>query len=339
MKFLQWLSLIILVASLFLLWRIREVLLLGFAAVVIATVLNHIAHKMQRWIRGRRAAMLVLLGGILLLLTVGFAIIVPPFINQLDQLISLIPIGIERLRLWLEMVEKNVPITWLDNVQGINRFLNYLQTLNMNLMLGRFFLWFSNTLSITLNLLLVFVLTIMLLVDPLPYQRTFVHAFPASVRRQVWDVLEACDDAIAGWFLGVLFNMSIIATLSSLGLWLLQVPLPLANGLLAGFLAFIPNLGPALSVVPPIAIALLEGPWKAVSVVVLYVIIQQLESNILTPVVMQKQVSLLPAITLISQIIFAVLFGFLGLLLALPLVLVAKIWLQEFWVKPILDTH
>lgn len=339
MKFIQWLSLILLTASLFLLWRIREVLLLGFAAVVIATVLNHVIKKLQRWTRGRRAAMLILLGAISLLFTVGFSLIVPPFIDQLDQLISLIPASISQLRLWFEGMEERVPIAWLDKVQGINRFLSYLQTLNINLMMGRFFLWFSNTLSITLKVLLVIILTIMLLVDPSPYQQAFVHAFPASVRPRVREVMEACEGSIANWFFGILFNVSVIAIFSSLGLWLLQVPLPLANGLLAGFLAFIPNLGPVLSVLPPVAIALLIGPWKAVSVLLLYIVIQQIESNILTPIVMQKQVSLLPAVTLLSQLIFTVLFGFLGLLLALPLVLITKTWLQEFWVKPILDTH
>jgi predicted PurR-regulated permease PerM len=124
-----------------------------------------------------------------------------------------------------------------------------------------------------------------------------------------------------------------------IGLWILGIPLAFANGLLAGLLAFIPNLGPFLSVLPPTAIALLEAPWKAIAVIVLYVMIQQIESNILTPMVMKKQVSLLPAVTLLSQVVFAVLFGFLGLLLALPLTLIIQQWINEFLVKGFLDQH
>jgi len=69
-------------------------------------------------------------------------------------------------------------------------------------------------------------------------------------------------------------------------------------------LAFIPNLDPALSVIPPMAIALIASPWKAIAVLILYIIIQQLESNLLTPCVMAQQVALLPAITLSVQVVF-----------------------------------
>ncbi|MGB3202906.1 MAG: AI-2E family transporter, partial [Nodosilinea sp.] len=137
----------------------------------------------------------------------------------------------------------------------------------------------------------------------------------------------------------ILFNMTIIAIMSMIGLWVLGIPLAFANGLLAGLLAFIPNLGPFLSVLPPATIALLEAPWKAIAVIILYIVIQQIESNILTPLVMKKQVSLLPAVTLLSQVVFAVFFGFLGLLLALPLTLIIQQWVDEFWVKGFLDQH
>lgn len=131
--------------------------------------------------------------------------------------------------------------------------------------------------------------------------------------------------------------MFVIGSLSGLGLLVLGIPLPLANGIFAGLLTFIPNIGPALSVVPPMAIALLDAPWKSILVLVLYFVVQQIETNLLTPFVMAQQVSLLPAITLLSQVFFATFFGFLGLLLALPLTVVGQVWLQEIVVKDILD--
>jgi predicted PurR-regulated permease PerM len=85
------------------------------------------------------------------------------------------------------------------------------------------------------------------------------------------------------------------------------------------------------------AIALLDNPWKALAVFILYFVIQQVESNFITPVVMAHQVSLLPAVTLISQLFFVTFLGFLGLFLALPLTVVAKIWVQEVLIKDVLD--
>jgi predicted PurR-regulated permease PerM len=118
---------------------------------------------------------------------------------------------------------------------------------------------------------------------------------------------------------------------------ILRIPLALAQAALAGVLTFIPNIGPAFSVVPPISIALLDAPWKSVAVLILYILIQQIETNLLTPLVMAQQVSLLPAVTLMAQVFFATFFGFFGLLLALPLTVVGQVWLKEVIVKDILD--
>jgi predicted PurR-regulated permease PerM len=131
--------------------------------------------------------------------------------------------------------------------------------------------------------------------------------------------------------------MSVITLLSLIGLSVLQVPLALAHAVVAGLLNLIPNIGPGLSVIPPMTIALLDSPLKSGFVLILYFLIQQFESNILTPYVMAQQVSLLPAVTLIAQVFFATFFGFLGLLLALPLTVVAQVWIREVLIKDILN--
>ena len=140
-----------------------------------------------------------------------------------------------------------------------------------------------------------------------------------------------------GWIKGTLLTMLIIASLSYIGLLLLGVPLPLVNAVLAGLLEFIPNIGPTLSVIPPALLALLVAPWKAAAVVALYFGIQQVESLIVVPIIMESQVSLLPVVTLLAVVIFASFFGFLGLFLAVPLVIVLQIWLKEVLVKDILN--
>jgi predicted PurR-regulated permease PerM len=106
---------------------------------------------------------------------------------------------------------------------------------------------------------------------------------------------------------------------------------------LAGLLNFIPNIGPTISLIFPLVVAFLDAPWKAIAVFILYFFIQQVESYLLTPTIMAKKVSLLPAFTLSAQIFFASFFGFLGLVLALPLTVIAKTWIQQALIKDILD--
>lgn len=118
---------------------------------------------------------------------------------------------------------------------------------------------------------------------------------------------------------------------------ILGVKLALVNAIIAGFLNLIPNLGPTLSAVFPISIVLLDEPWKAWVVLVIYIIIQQLESYWLTPTIMARQVSLLPALTLIAQIVFASIFGLAGLILALPLAVVAKVFFEQVLIHDVLD--
>jgi predicted PurR-regulated permease PerM len=177
----------------------------------------------------------------------------------------------------------------------------------------------------------------MTLAEPLSYRKAFIQLFPSFYRRRIEGILDECEIALGRWVIGALISMSVITFLSLIGLSVLQVPLALAHAVLAGLLNLIPNIGPGLSVIPPVTIALLDSPLKAGFVLILYFLIQQFESNLLTPYVMAQQVSLLPAVTLIAQVFFATFFGFLGLLLALPLTVVAQVWIREALIKDILN--
>jgi predicted PurR-regulated permease PerM len=164
-----------------------------------------------------------------------------------------------------------------------------------------------------------------------------VRLFPSFYRRRVEGILNKCEVSLEGWITGAFIAICVVGVMSLVGLSILGVKAALALAILAGFFNLIPNLGPTMSVIPAMAIAFLDEPWKAIAVLILYFIIQQVESNFITPVVMAHQVSLLPAITLIAQLFFVTFFGFLGLFLALPLTVVAKIWLQEVLIKDVLD--
>ncbi|HEY9674524.1 MAG TPA: AI-2E family transporter [Waterburya sp.] len=321
--------------SLYILWTIRQILLLVFAAVVFAVVLNRVVRWLQR--RGLKRGIAIALTVITLLgiVVVLLALIGPSFAQQLEQLIALVPNLLQRLRNSLNSLQAWVPAQLLD-VRNLGNFIPRLQPIVTQL-LGNAYNWFSDLLAIILNVLLVIILTIMLLANPTPYRRGFILLFPAFYRRRASEIIDECETNLVGWMSATLINMAAIGVVSFIGLVILRVPLALANAILAGLFEFIPNIGPILSLIPPMAVALLDAPWKAVAVLILYFLIQQFEAYLLVPIVMRQQVSLLPAFTLLSVIVFGSFFGFLGVFLSVPLVIVSKIWLNEVLVKDVLN--
>jgi predicted PurR-regulated permease PerM len=324
-----------LVLALFILWQIRQMLLLVFTAVIIATALNSLARQIQKLGIQRTYAIPVTLAGVLLIAILFAIIIVPPFIDQFERLLELLPSGFEQLLTFFTNLRGRLP-AWVPELPNLStlvpQFSSPVQGIVRN-----FFSFFSESVNVLLGLLLIVVLAVMLLVNPPAYRSAFIQLFPSFYRRRVDEILSICEVDLGNWLTGILVNSVFIFTLSALGLSILGIPLILAHALLAGLLNFIPNIGPTLSVIFPVIIALTVEPWKAIAAVVLYVIIQQIESYWLTPTVMAKQVSLLPALTLIAQIFFATTFGLFGLVLALPLAVVAKVWIQEVLVKDVLD--
>lgn len=336
MNFGTWIGLIVFFISLYILWQIKQLLLLLFTAIVLATSLNILVKNFQkRGIKRINAVFLSMLA--LITAAVGCIwIVVPPFIDQFQALGKLVPQGIERLDGWTDFLAERLDpriINFLPDTDELNRQLQPL----VKQFLGGGLTFFYSSLGVLLSIFLLFAITLMLLADPDPYRQGFKRLFPAFYRRRVEEILNLCAEGLEGWLVGITFNMAVIAVLSFVVLLILGIPLALSQAMLAGVMTFIPNLGPTLSVVAPMAIALLEAPWKSVAVLILYIIIQQVESNILTPIVMAQQVSLLPALTLLSQLFFATFFGFLGLFLSLPLTVVGQIWFKEVIIKDVLD--
>lgn len=166
------------------------------------------------------------------------------------------------------------------------------------------------------------------------YLDGLTRLFPPRARPHIEKALREAGSDLRHWILGTAINMLVIGVATTVGLMLMDIPAALALGLIAGLLEFIPIYGPILSAVPAVAVALLLSPKDAFWVVVLYIAIQQLESNLLTPLVMKGAVRLPPALTILFGALMAVLFGFLGLLLAVPilaftLALVRRLYVEE----------
>jgi predicted PurR-regulated permease PerM len=341
-KFVDWVGLICLVIALLILWQFRQIVLLIFTAVVITVSLNSLVRRlMHRTGLQRGTAVLVTLLLVLMAFAIFASLVLPLFIDQFQQLLKLIPAGMQRLLNLINEVVENPP-SWIPsnpNLQLLPNFPALLQQLGSigSMAFGNFFTFFSNSVAILLQILLMLVLSIMLLAAPLSYRAMFVRLFPSRYRRRTDEILDQCEMALLCWLGGVSLSSLFVASVSFLGLSLMGVQFAFAHAVIAGVFNFIPNLGPTLSAVFPVSVALLDSPSKVVAVIILYVVIQNIESYWFSPMIMQRQVSLLPAATLIAQIFFATFFGPLGLILALPLAVVSKVWIEEAWIKDVLD--
>ncbi len=341
MKFNDWLGLISLIISLVIIWQFRQILLLVFTAVIIAIALNSIVRSLvKKFHLSRGTSILIALVGVLLASTLFVIFIIPLFVNQLQELIKLIPVGFEKLVLWINSFIENPP-SWfpefdLELLPNLTEIYQQLSSLAPKIF-SNFFTFFSNTTGIMLRLLLVLVLAIMFLAEPLAYRNLLLQLLPSSYRGRAKEILSKSETVLLAWLKGVSINSLFVALLCGVGLLLLKIPYVLAHAILAGVFNFIPNIGPTLSAVFPIAVALLNSPGKAIAVLLLYAIVQQLESYWFSPLVMKKQVDLLPAATLIAQIFFATFLGFLGLILALPLAVIVKTWAEEALIKDVLN--
>lgn len=337
MKLGQWLALLVIVASAYILWQIRDLLLLVFAAIVLANSLNLLADWLQKRLQIERSLAVLLSVLCLLSFAIAFVLlIVPSFAEQLQEIVVLVPKGIDQLNQWINSLDRAIPASARPYVPDVNSVVQQATPI-VNRLLGGSFAFFSSSLGTIINVLLILILGLMMLINPVPYRQGFVRLFPAFYRRRIVQILDECQTALGQWIVGALISMTVIAICSTLGLSFIGVKAALANGVLAGLLNFIPNLGPTISVVPPMAIALLDSPLKALLVLGLYIGIQQFESNLLTPFVMAQQVNLLPAVTLLAQVFFASIFGFWGLLLALPLVVVCQIWIRRVLMEDVMD--
>ena len=181
-------------------------------------------------------------------------------------------------------------------------------------------------------------LAIYFAIRPSYYRNGLVILVPPDRRTRIGEVLDRISVTLWWWILGRLAGMFVIGLTSAIGLLLIGVPLAIELGVLAGLLAFIPNFGPVLSVVPPVLFGLEQGMGTALAVVLLYLGLQALEGYLLTPLIEQHQVFLPPGLTLSTQIIFALLFGFLGVFLATPLTVVVYVLIRELYVKDVLGT-
>jgi predicted PurR-regulated permease PerM len=181
---------------------------------------------------------------------------------------------------------------------------------------------FSTTFGALSGLLIVVIIAVFLAYSPAMYRDGFIRLVPPSYRGRAGDVLDGIGHTLRWWLVGQLISMAVLFVSTWVMLTLLGVPLAFILALITGLLTFIPYLGPIIALLPILALAFLQSPVLAVYVLILYMLIQNVEANVLMPIIFHRTVHIPPALGVIAQLLFGTLLGVLGFVLAIPLMAV-----------------
>ncbi|MBF2003851.1 MAG: AI-2E family transporter [Synechococcales cyanobacterium C42_A2020_086] len=314
-------------------WAVMDVLLLTFLGVLVAIVLRTLAKPIarktplsSRWALG---VVVVMLG--VLLVGIGW-LLAPEIIAQTDQLAE----GVEEA---IEQVEASLPGDIDPNGGGLGGIVggDNGQWLNPTNILSQLMDTFTLTLGVLANVLFVLFIGLFVAFDPQLYRNGIVSLVPPRGRQRANEVIDKVVKGLQAWLLGRIISMIVVGIVVSLGLWILNVPLALVLGIIAALLEFIPVVGPVLAAVPGILIAFTLGLMPAIYVALFYLVVQQLEGNVLTPIVQQQVVSLPPVLGLSTVLAMGILFGVLGILVATPLTVVIFILVRMLYLRDMLE--
>lgn len=190
-----------------------------------------------------------------------------------------------------------------------------------------------STLAAVGGFVLIVFLSIYFAADPELYRRGVLALLPARRRVLGAQVMDRVAEVLRKWLVTQLIAMAVIGTVSTTALLILHVKAAFALGLLAGLFEFIPTVGPILSAIPAVGMGFLDSPEKALLVAVVYMGIQFLENHVLIPLLMKGGMDLPPALTVLSQALLALVFGFLGLMVAVPLLATVMVIIQMLYVQ------
>jgi len=332
---------VILITSL-IVWTLRDFLLLIICSLVISNIVCNLCNQIQKGLKIPRSLSLFLVLTVISVIVKSiFIIVLPPFIKEFNEILVDIPNGLSKINILIntnlnkfnfllygEQSENVIDIfSLINNVVTIPDASTIAKAIQESL---------KNLINIAgnlgsglLKLIFVLAVSLMISIEPKQYKENILLLIPKNYRNKFRNILEKCNTALANWTFSMVISSLSVGLLSLIVLSILDVKYVVSNALIAMVLNIIPNIGPVISGIFPISIALLDNFWNPLAVLGAYVIIQNIESYIIMPSIMKKKANLLPGLTLISQFGFTFIFGPLGLILSLPLAVVIQVLIKE----------
>ena len=305
-----------------LLWKLADVLLLAFGAVLVAILLHAASDALVRYLRVPERWSLTLASLVIFAL---FLAIIALFGTQVRSQFSSV---VERLPFALDNFSKHL---------GIGPVSDDLSELVNNAPAGGMAARLAGIGGAILDGLADFILVVIaglyIAAAPRLYEQGFVKLFPIRHHERVESTLEASGKALRLWLTSQLIAMTCVAVLSAAAFWLIGLPSAIALGLIAGLADFIPFLGPILGALPAVLIAFSISGETALWTILAVIVIQQLEGNVIFPLVARSVISIPPALALFAILIGSVLFGTLGLIFGFPLAVVTYVLVKKLYVR------
>ena len=319
---------ILLTAGLLLIaYLLGDVLLLVFAAVLLAVGLDGAARAIAtRSPVSRGWALVGVALGIAAIIIGALGLTAARLFQQFQELRERMVDFVERVHAWLTEIGAIAAMEDMDDDNGgladaAGDIAGHVMTYGMS------------AVGAVTSIIILIVLTLFLAANPALYRGGTLRLVPPDRRAVVADTLAAIAHALRWWFLGQLASMALLGVTVGLGLFVLGIELWFALAVLTALLTFIPVLGPLIATVPIVAVGFTEGTQTGLIVLVGYIVIQNVEGNVLVPMIQQKAVDLAPALLISVQVLLGLIFGLVGLILAAPLTIVAMVAVQKLWVE------
>lgn len=322
-------------AAVFLLWRIRHTALLAFAAVIVAVLLLALASLFRRFLPiGNRAALAAAVVLVVVVLASLGWLMGSQVRAQFSELLQQLPQGIQEIeeRLGIPLIGGEQQGAGQDGAgpPGVPSQSGQQGLVATNA--SRLFSWAGTAADAVVSLVLVLIAGVFLAAEPRLYQQGTARLFPPRQHGLVIETMSDMGGALRLWLIGKLISMVIIGVLVGLGTWLIGLPAPIALGVFAGLTEFVAVVGPIIGAIPALILAATQGGTAILWTLLLFLAIQQLESNVIAPLVQQRMVSLPPALFVLAIAAFGALFGILGVIVAAPLLVAVYVAVQKLWI-------
>jgi predicted PurR-regulated permease PerM len=311
--------------------QLVTLLLAMLVTIIIAIPLAAAAQRLERHRIPRPAgALIALLAGVGTLALIIY-LLIPPFVDQTNEFVDDVPAIVKDLeRVYADVTGQNAGEVG-DKVQHF--FERY--TDHPDRLIGPLTSIGLNVAGILGALVLILITSYYMAIRPEPLVNGLVRLFPPPRRDHVRFVLGRIRQSWIGWMEGVVIDMFVTFVMLYVALTLVGLDFAIFFAVLSALLVVVPYFGSIAGAIPPVLFGLTESPGKALVVLAAYLLVQQLESNVTIPIIMAQRVKLHPAVIAVGVIVVGQLFGFIGLFVAVPILSLIIISVEEFWVKPV----